>query len=124
MHGYRRHDLSGNGALVVPMTSPLMGGHEPFTSEHAINIVRCARRQPGEHHTAVGNSTKRPSDTGADGRSTGISSPFIFNASKKPMSASSACFTASSYDFPHVLQPGSAGKDARYPSSWRSISSV
>src|ERR1700681_2926701 len=108
MHGHRRDDLPRDRALVVAVASPLMRSDEPFTSEHAINVVRCARRQPTHHHTAVGNSTTRPRDTGADGRSTGISSPFSCSASKKPKSASSACLTASSYVFPQVLHPGSA----------------
>ncbi len=35
-----------------------------------------------------------------------------------------ARLTAASYVFPHVWHPGSAGKYARYPPSWRTISSV
>src|ERR1700674_410608 len=113
MHRYRRRDLPGDRALVVAVTSPLVRDDEALPSEHAINVVRCARRQPAHHHTAVGNSTTSPRDTGADGRSTGIFSPFICSASKKPSSASSACLTAASYVFPHVWHPGSAGKYAR-----------
>src|SRR6266849_5423803 len=112
MHGYRRDDLPRDRALVVAVTSPLVCDEKSLTCEDAINVVRCARRQSAHHHTAVGNSTTSPRDTGADGRSTGISSPFICSASKKPISAS-ACLIASSYVFPHVLQPGSAGKHAR-----------
>src|SRR5713101_6318399 len=113
MHEYRRDACSRDRTLVVAVASSLVRDDESLSSEHAINVVRCARRQPGNHHTAVGNSTTSPRDTGAEGRSTGISSPFICSASKNPMSASSACLTASSYVFPHVLQPGSAGKYAR-----------
>lgn len=59
--------LSGTDEIRFCKTSP---------GEHAIKIVRRARwRSP--HHTAIGISTTRPSDTGDDGRSTGICSPFI-----------------------------------------------
>src|ERR1700716_795213 len=71
MHRNRRDDRSGDRALVVAMASPLVRDDEALPREHAINVVRCARRQPGEHHTAAGNSTTSPRETGADVRSTG-----------------------------------------------------